>query len=175
MILKLKRTPGIYLVGFMASGKTTVGRLLADELGWSFADLDQDIEGTESASIAQIFDTRGEAEFRTVEKEAVRRRVGEVERGKPMVIALGGGSFTDEASQALLRENGVTIWLDCSFPRVCARVEGSSHRPLARDPEKFQQLYEQRQTAYSRAEYRIEVDTDDPAVIVDAILKLGIL
>jgi shikimate kinase len=175
MILKLKRTPGIYLVGFMASGKTTVGRLLADELGWSFADLDQDIEGTESASIAQIFDTRGEAEFRTVEKEAVRRRVGEVERGKPMVIALGGGSFTDEASQALLRENGVTIWLDCSFPRVCARVEGSSHRPLARDPEKFQQLYEQRQTAYSRAEYRIEIDTDDPAVIVDAILKLGIL
>jgi len=175
MILKLKRTPGIYLVGFMASGKTTIGRLLADELGWSFADLDQDIEGSESASIAQLFDTRGEAEFRTVEKEAVRRRVGEVERGKPMVIALGGGSFTDEASQALLRENGVTIWLDCSFPRVCARVEGSSHRPLARDPEKFQRLYEQRQTAYSRAEYRIEIDTDDPAVIVDAILKLGIL
>jgi shikimate kinase len=175
MILKLKRTPGIYLVGFMASGKTTIGRLLAEELGWSFADLDQDIEGAQGASIAQIFDTRGEAEFRTVEKEAVRRRVGEVERGKPMVVALGGGSFSDEANQALLGENGVTIWLDCSFPRVCARVEGRSHRPLARDPEKFQQLYQQRQAAYSKAEYRIEIDTDDPAVIVDAILKLGIL
>ena len=81
MILKLKRTPGIYLIGFMASGKTTIGRLLADELGWSFADLDQDIEGAQGSSIAQIFDTRSEAEFRTVEKEAVRRRVGEVERG----------------------------------------------------------------------------------------------
>ena len=174
MILKLKRTPGIYLVGFMASGKTTIGRLLADELGWSFADLDQDIEGAQGASISQIFDTRGETEFRTVEKEAVRRRVSEVVRGKPMVLALGGGTFTDEAHQALLRENGVTIWLDCSFPRVCARVERSSHRPLARDPEKFQQLYQQRQAAYSKAEYRIEIDTDDPARIVDAILKLGI-
>jgi shikimate kinase len=174
MILKLKRTPGIYLVGFMASGKTTIGRLLAEELGWSFADMDHDIEGAQGASIAQIFDTHGEAEFRAVEKEAVRRRVGEVERGKPMVVALGGGAFNDEASQALLSQNGVTIWLDCSFPRVCARVEGSSHRPLARDPEKFQQLYQQRQAAYSKAEYRIDIDTDDPAAIVDAILKLGI-
>ena len=175
MILKLKRTPGIYLIGFMASGKTTIGRLLADELGWLFADLDQDIEGAQGASIAHIFDTRGETEFRTLEKEAVRRRVDEVAHGKPMVVALGGGAFTDEANQALLRENGVTIWLDCSFPRVCARIEGSSHRPLARDLAKFQQLYEQRQAAYSKAEYRIEIDTDDPAVIVDAILKLGIL
>ena len=175
MILKLKRTPGIYLVGFMASGKTTIGRLLADELGWSFADLDQDIEGAQGASITHIFDTRGEVEFRTVEKEAVRRRVDEVSRGRPMVVALGGGAFTDEANQALLRENGVTIWLACSFHRVCARVEGSSHRPLARDPEKFEQLYQQRQADYSKAEYRIEIDTDDPAAIVDAILKLGIL
>jgi shikimate kinase len=175
MILKLKRTPGIYLIGFMASGKTTIGRLLADELGWSFSDLDQDIESAQGASIAHIFDTRGEAEFRTVEKEAVRRRVDEVSRGRPMVVALGGGSFTDETNQALLRENGVTIWLDCSFPRVCARVEGSSHRPLARDPGKFEKLYEQRQAVYSKAEYRIEIDTDDPAAIVDAILKLGIL
>ena len=99
-----------------------------------------------------------------MEKEAVRRRVGKVERGRPMVVALGGGAFTDEANQALLFESGVTIWLDCSFPRVCARVEGSSHRPLARDPEQFQQLYQHRQAAYSKAEYRIEIEnglTDD--------------
>ena len=92
-----------------------------------------------------------------------------------MVVALGGGAFIDDASQNLLHANGVTIWLDCSFPRVCARVEGSSHRPLARDPEKFQQLYEQRQAVYSKAEYRVAIDTDDPATVVNAILKLGIL
>ena len=75
MILKLKRTPGIYLVGFMASGKTTIGRALAHELGWAFADLDQDIETAEGVSIAEIFDRRGEEEFRKIENAAVRRRV----------------------------------------------------------------------------------------------------
>lgn len=175
MILKLKRTPGIYLVGFMASGKTTIGRLLADELGWSFVDLDEDIEAAHGSPISEIFEKHGEANFRTAEKDAVCRRIHEIERGKPMVLALGGGAFAEEANQNLLHNNGVTIWLDCSFPRVCARVDGTTHRPLARDPEKFQQLYHERKNAYSKAEYRIEVDTDDPAEVVQAILKLGIL
>lgn len=174
MILKLKRTPGIYLTGFMGSGKTTIGRLLAHELGWSFADLDQDIEEAHGRSIAEIFDTRGEHEFRNIEKEAVRKRVREVERGKPMVVALGGGTFIDEANRHLLHEKGVTIWLDCSFARVYDRVNGSSHRPLARDPEKFQRLYEERRALYSRSEHRVEIDTDDPAAIVASILKLPI-
>jgi shikimate kinase len=175
MILKLKRTPGIYLVGFMASGKTTIGRLLADELGWSFADLDEDIEAAHGSPVSEIFEKHGEGKFRTAEKEAVRRRITEIERGKPMVLALGGGAFADEANQTLLHNNGVTIWLDCSFPRVCARVEGTTNRPLARDPEKFQQLYHERKHSYSKAEYRIEVETDNPAEVVQAILKLGIL
>jgi shikimate kinase len=102
MILKLKRTPGIYLVGFMASGKTTVGRMLADELGWSFADVDQDIEAAQGRAIAEIFDTAGEEDFREIEHAAIRKRVGEVERGKPMVVALGGGAFAQEANHALL-------------------------------------------------------------------------
>jgi len=174
MILKLKRTPGIYLVGFMASGKTTIGRLLADELGWSFVDLDQDIEGEQKISIGEIFNTRGEAEFRKIENEAVRRRVGEVVRGRPLVLALGGGTFCDETAQTLLRENGVAIWLDCSYPRVCDRIQGSTHRPLARDSEKFEQLYKQRQSAYAKAEYRIEIESDDPAAALAAILKLSI-
>src|SRR5579864_5479674 len=141
MILKLKRTPGIYLVGFMASGKTTIGRLLADELGWSFADLDEDIEAAQGRSIAEIFDADGEDKFRGVEHAAIQKRVREVERGKPMVVALGGGAFAQEMNHALLEDNGVTIWLDCPFSKVCARVEGTQHRPLARDAGKFQQLY----------------------------------
>ncbi len=174
MILKLKRTPGIYLVGFMASGKTTIGRLLAEELGWSFADLDQDIENEQKAPIGDIFDTRGEGEFRRIEKEALSKRLREVGHGKPLVLALGGGAFCEESTQALLIANGVSIWLDCSFPRVCGRVEGTSHRPLARDPEKFERLYEHRRAAYAKAEYRVEIDSDDPTVVVAAILKLPI-
>ena len=174
MLLKLKRTPAIYLVGFMGSGKSEVGRRLADELGWSFVDLDEDIEASQGVSISEIFDTRGEEDFRRLEREALQLRVREVERGKPMVIAMGGGAYVPEANQKLLEERGVAIWLDCPFPRVCARLEGASNRPLARDPQKFQQLYEERRTPYSKADFRIEADTDDAATLVEAILKLGI-
>jgi shikimate kinase len=174
MILKLKRTPGIYLLGFMGSGKTTIGQLLAHELGWSFSDVDADIEKSQGVSIAEIFDTRGEEEFRRIEREAVRKRVSEVQFGRPMVVALGGGAFAEESSQALLTENGVPVWIDCPLERVRARLDGNSDRPLARDPEKFEQLYQDRRAAYSKADFRIEVTSDDPAEIVAAILKLPI-
>jgi shikimate kinase len=174
MLLKLKRTPGLYLVGFMGSGKSAVGRLLADELGWSFADIDQDIEAAQGISIAEIFDTRGEEEFRGIEREALRKRVRDVECGRPMVLALGGGAFVDPDNRKLLEERGVTVWLDCPFHRISARMNGQTHRPLARDPEKFQRLYDGRRDLYSKAEHRIEADTDDPAAIVAEILKLPI-
>lgn len=174
MILKLKRTPGIYLLGFMASGKTTVGQLLAHELGWTFFDLDADIESAQGTSIAEIFDARGEEEFRRIEQEAVRKRVREVLHGKPMVLALGGGTFTQPANQALLKENGVPIWLDCPYDRLCARLDGTSDRPLARDRQKFKQLYEDRRAYYGQADFRVEILSDDPAAIVEAILKLPI-
>jgi shikimate kinase len=174
MLLKLKRTPGLYLIGFMGSGKSAVGRLLADELGWSFADIDEDIEKAQGISIAEIFDTRGEPEFRGMEQEALRNRVREIECGRPMVLALGGGAFVDPANRKLLEERGVTLWLDCPFPRINARVKDQTHRPLTRDPEKFQQLFDDRRDLYSQAEHRIEADTDDAAAIVVEILKLPI-
>ena len=174
MLLKLKRTPGRYLVGFMGSGKSAVGHLLADELGWSFADVDEDIEKVEGVTIAEIFDARGEEEFRRIERETMRKRLREIECGRPMVLALGGGAFVDPENRKLLHERGVTLWLDCPFPRITARLEGQTHRPLARDPEKFRQLFDDRQDAYSQAEYRIEADTDDAATIVAQILKLPI-
>ncbi|MBV9769278.1 MAG: shikimate kinase [Bryobacterales bacterium] len=174
MLLKLKRTPGLYLVGFMGSGKSEVGRLLAHELGWSFADTDEDIETSQGVSIAEIFDTRGEQEFRRIEQEALRKRLREVESGKPIVLALGGGAFVDPTNQRMLVERGVTVWLDCPFPRISSRLEGQTHRPLARDPAMFQRLYHDRRDTYSKAEYRIEADTDDPAAITAEILKLPI-
>ena len=120
MLLQLKRTPGLYLVGFMGSGKSAVGNLLAEELGWTFADVDDDIENAQGVSIAEIFDTRGEEEFRQIEQDALRKRVRDVECGKPMVVALGGGAFLDPANRKLLQERGVTVWLDCPFHRISA-------------------------------------------------------
>jgi len=174
MLLKLKRTPGLYLVGFMGSGKSAVGHVLADELGWGFADIDHDIEKAQGTTIGEIFDTRGEQEFRILEREAIRKRVRDVECGRPMVLALGGGAFIDPENRKLLEERGVTIWLDCPFPRVCARLHGKTDRPLARDAGKFRQLFDDRRECYSKAEYHIEADTDDTSAIVAQILKLPI-
>lgn len=174
MILKLKRTPGIYLVGFMACGKTTVGKHLADELGWAFADLDMDIEAQQGISIAEIFDTRGEQDFRMIESAEIRKRVRDVERGHPLVLALGGGAFVQRDNFELLQENGVTIWLDCPFPIVSARVERARHRPLARDAELFQQLYHERRSVYEQSQFRIEIADDNPAPVIASILKLPI-
>jgi len=176
MILKLKRTPGIFLVGFMGSGKSTVGRALAEELGWGFADLDEDIEKREGLSISQIFETRGEAEFRRAETAALQERVRSIERGKPCVIALGGGAFLSEENFEIVSNNGVSVWLDCPYSTVERRLTGQhveyNHRPLARDPEKLRELFAVRRAGYERADYCIAVENDDAAATTARILAL---
>jgi shikimate kinase len=174
MITRLKRTPGIYLVGFMGSGKTTIGRLLAERLGWHFADTDQEIEQQQRSSISGIFETGGETEFRRIETDTIRARVRQIELGRPTVVALGGGAFVQPVNFDLLQENGVTVWLDCPLATIDRRIRAETHRPLARDPAQFERLYQSRQEAYSRAHFRIAIESDDPAVAVEAILKLPI-
>jgi shikimate kinase len=171
MNLRLKRTPGIYLVGFMGSGKSTVGRALARRVGWSFFDSDDEIEAAERMSISRIFDTRGEAEFRRIESTIVRQHVGWIERGRPAVLALGGGAFAVDANRQLVLANGVAVWLDCPWETVQRRVAQASHRPLARDPERLRQLFDERRAAYALADVHVPIGSDDPAAAVDAILR----
>jgi shikimate kinase len=175
MNLKLKRTPGLYLLGFMASGKSTIGRRLADRLGWSFFDTDHEIEAAEKIAIAQIFDTRGEAEFRRIESEILGQHVALIERGRPAVVALGGGAFLAPRNRELLAANGVTIWLDCPLATVERRVAETSHRPLARDPETFAALYAARRETYCLADIRVPIESDDPQLAVEAILSHPLL
>jgi shikimate kinase len=176
MILKLKRTPGIFLVGFMGSGKSTIGRALAEELGWRFADLDEDIEKREGMAIPQIFDTRGEADFRQAETAALRERVRSVERGQPWVIALGGGAFLSDENFEMISNNGVSVWLDCPFSTVERRLAGQhveyNQRPLARDPEKLRELFAVRRAGYERADYSVAIENDDAAATTAKILAL---
>jgi len=172
MILKLKRTPGIYVVGFMASGKSTVGRHLAHRLGWNFFDVDSEIEAAEKVTIAELFAARGEAEFRRIENEILTQHVQWIERGRPAVLALGGGAFAEAENRSLVADNGISIWLDCPFELVERRV-AQPHapvRPLARDPEKFAALYHSRRDAYRLADVRVEIASDDPEQTVNAIL-----
>ncbi|MGA2267085.1 MAG: shikimate kinase [Bryobacteraceae bacterium] len=171
MNLELQRTPGIYVVGFMASGKTTIGRHLAQRLGWNFFDTDHEIEGAEKMTIAEIFGARGEPEFRRIETEIIRQHVRWIERGRPAVLALGGGAFAGQANRDLLQNHGVTVWLDCPFEVVKRRAAQASHRPLALDPGKFAALYHSRQATYRVASVRIPIESDDPAIAVEAILS----
>ncbi len=171
MNLKLKRTPGIYLVGFMGSGKTTVGRALAHRLGWSFFDIDCEIERAERMTVSEIFEQRGEPEFRRLETEMIRRHVSWIERGRPAVVALGGGAFTFSENRELVESNGITVWLDCSLETASRRVGKDAGRPLARDPERFRSLYESRRDAYSLADLRIDHASDDPEAAVEAIVN----
>ena len=174
MTLKLKRTPGLYLVGFMASGKTTVGYALADEIGWPFVDIDSEIEQREGQAISQIFRERGESEFREIESSVICSHVDRIEAGQPCVVALGGGAFIQPRNWELIENNGVTIWLDCPIERVRQRLGDDTTRPLAANRNGLGQLFDDRRLLYARADYRIDVDTDEVPEIVQRILELPI-
>jgi shikimate kinase len=138
----------IFLVGFMGSGKTTVGRALAEYLGYDFRDLDELIERQIGKSVKEIFSELGEEEFRRLEHRAVRDCTGRSD----MVIALGGGAYVSEENRKLIRAIGKTIWLDCPLDVCLRRVSGDPSRPLLGDERKMSQLLEARRAAYAQAD-----------------------
>jgi shikimate kinase len=175
MILKLKQTPAIYLVGFMGCGKSKVGSCLADELGWSFYDLDEEIEKSAGMTIGQYFESKGEEAFRALETETLKKRVQSVKTGRPQVISLGGGTFIRDENFDLAENHGITIWLDTPLEVIEHRIaDERAHRPLARDPEKFRALYEARRPLYARADYHLQTADRDAKDIVSEILGLGL-
>ncbi len=170
---RLKATPGIYLVGFMGCGKSTVGRLLAERLGWDFVDLDAEIEREAGKPIARIFDEDGEDAFRNFEYEAVCRQTNAVRRGGARVAALGGGAFVPERNRCRLEDAGLTLWLDLPLDALWERVREETDRPLARDRSRFEELFAKRKPVYEKSDYRVDA-AQSPEQIVAAILKLGI-
>jgi len=172
----------VCLTGFMGSGKSTVGRLLASQLAWHFADLDAEIERESGLSISQIFAQQGEAVFRDIEHRCLERILGAaLARDTRSVLALGGGTFAQPRNAALIREFGATqrgassavIWLDCSTDDLLQRCVLMGDRPLFRDEASFRKLYEERLPFYRQADYRVE-SGGEPMRVVEQILALGI-
>jgi shikimate kinase len=166
-----RRKKLIYILGFMGCGKSTVGELLARELGWPFIDLDTTIEAGQGASVREIFDRAGEAFFREVERAALV----EVSKTEPAVVALGGGTFVQKPNIEFIRENGgTTVWLDCPIQELVRRCAGKNDRPLFRDPVSFARLLDQRLPYYQLAEFRVSTEGRLPEEVVDQILRLNI-
>ena len=158
------RLSGIFLVGFMGAGKTSVGRALACHLNWAFEDLDERIEHLERRTVPEIFRESGESEFRRAEHAAVRDVLTELEGGAVKVVALGGGAFVQENNAALLGASGVpTIFLDAPVEELWQRClkqtgETGAERPLLRSVEQFRELYETRRKHYLQASHKIQTE-----------------
>jgi len=174
MHYKLKNSPGVYLVGFMGCGKSTVGRRLAARLGWDFVDLDTEIEQSAGATIKEVFATAGEAVFRVMEHRALAAQASHARSGEPRVVALGGGAFAQANNREYLAETGVSIWLDCPVEELWQRVSGMGDRPLARDKAAFEALHRERRQHYEKADFRVPVEGASADEVVDAILALSI-
>lgn len=162
-------TPGVVLVGFMGSGKSTVGRLLADMLGVGFVELDSEIERTVGMSVGEIFSANGEEAFRRMEREAI-----DVATAIPgRVIATGGGAFVDPANMERLRDYGVCVHLAVSPETVLVRLKGDVTRPLLSVDGKearVRDLLLARSSAYEQADLSVSTDGRTPESVAGELL-----
>ena len=160
-------TDKIYLVGFMAAGKTTVARALAARLGWRAEDVDELIEARERRPVADIFARQGELYFRTIEREILRLLLPI----RHAVIATGGGTFMDLENRAAINLDGFSVWLDVPFETVLARLPADGRRPLAADRGQMERLFVARQAAYAQAHLRLEAGAAPADEIAERILE----
>jgi shikimate kinase len=160
----------------MGTGKSTVARLLARQVGWLHVDLDKRITDSTGHTIPEIFEGEGETAFRKLEYEELARTLGEAKAlGRPTIVSLGGGTTAQPANLAVLERNAATlIWLHCPVEELLRRCAHITNRPLFRDEASFRELYEQRLPFYELAHYRVESSVE-PLRVVEQILALGIL
>ena len=168
----------VFLIGFMGAGKTTVGKVLAQRLGWKFYDLDQLIETREQRSIASIFAESGEDTFRNVESAVLSELLEQRLEKDGAVVALGGGAFVQPQNRIALEQAGaVTVLLSAPVEELVRRCRAAGNtRPLTGDKTRFEQLFASRQEAYSLARFRVETagkPVQQVAKEIERLLKIG--
>jgi shikimate kinase len=159
----------IYLIGFMGSGKTSVGWRLAKKLGWKFIDLDQEIEREQGRRVPEIFREDGEARFRQLERDCLKRLSSSASAEKS-VIALGGGTFLDPENRVATETTGLTVWLKVSFSTVAARVKMDGTRPKFSSKEQAESLFQSREAYYALAKMHISTDHGTADAVADEIV-----
>jgi 3-dehydroquinate synthase len=161
----------IVLTGFMGTGKTTVGRLLAMDQGLKFIDIDDVIEKEEGLSIAEIFEAKGEGHFRAVESSVVKG-LAQARFGNGIVVSAGGGAVLNDENRRLLKGIGPLVCLSATIDEILKRTEASLQRPLLSKKDKreaIERLLNQRQGAYRDCDLMVQTTGKTPSMVVDEI------
>jgi shikimate kinase len=180
----MKETPDenkkslIFLTGFMGSGKSTIGPILANTLGYEYVDVDRLIEQKTDKEIVEIFRTEGEKAFRIIE----RNTLNELTKLNRSVISLGGGTIANEENCQIVSQHGILIYLKLSPEEILQRVQNKNDRPMLKDAsgnplqgkeleKRIKDLLLFREPFYSRADVIIQADNMRIGVTVDEIIK----
>ncbi len=170
----------IYLTGFMTSGKSTIGPILANVLGWEFKDLDRVIEDHEGNSIVDIFNEEGENYFRDIEHTFLQK----LSNSKKLILSLGGGTIAFKRNLEILNSSGEIVYLKSSPEMIYKRIKNKIDRPIFRDlvlsenpkPEDFieriNKLLKEREPYYLTADICIDTDQTSIGVTVDKLAKI---
>ncbi|MGH9841133.1 MAG: shikimate kinase [Blastocatellia bacterium] len=158
----------IFLIGFMACGKSTVGPVLAAKLNRAFVDLDQLIEAKTGHAIAELITREGEESFRQIEIETLCAAA----QGEPAVIAPGGGAMTRTENRELMLRHGITVWLDAPVELCWQRIrQDRIVRPLASDEESVRKRYSHRLPLYQQARIQVFINkSQSPEEIAEKVV-----
>ena len=158
----------IYLIGMMGSGKSTVGKILAEKMELLFIDLDSEIEKTGGKSVSEIFNQDGEDHFRKLESE-------ELKQYSESVVACGGGIILDEENRQYINENGVAVLLTASMDELFKRLSDSNNRPILHDENTEKALtnlwLERKKDYLNTSDFLIETDGENPIEITNKIFS----
>jgi shikimate kinase len=166
----------LYITGFMGCGKSTVAPRLAGLLGYGCVDIDESVEHEAGKTVSEIFATRGEREFRLLERRALLA-TGKMDR---VVVSLGGGTLTFGENDSFVKSAGVLVYLRVDFDTLFSRVREKGDRPLLRGgaghppgaeevKRTMEKLFAEREPSYRRADLVIDAGGRDPGAVAEAI------
>jgi len=160
----------IVLIGFMGTGKSSVGKILANKLGLKFVDVDQVIEKTTGMKISEIFAKFGESHFRDIETEVIKL----ITQNNGQVISTGGGVILREENFKKLKDKGVIVWLKASENAIFERVKNCKDRPLLQvenPKQKIKELLTKRIPFYEKADFYINTEELTPEEVAEKIIE----
>jgi shikimate kinase len=167
-----------YLTGFMAAGKSTIGPILANTLGWIFFDLDREIEKQEGMKIVELFEKKGEDYFRSIETDILKK----LSKNEESIISLGGGAIASEVNFKIIKSSGKIIYLRSSPEMAYKRLRFKKDRPAfvfenvevptkEQFLERINQLLDSRKKYYEKCDFIVDTDNQSVGKTVDVIAK----